>query len=357
MLVGCVLLPLCCAAVEPYIPLPADPILEPWRWQHVEYLDGAGVLCMDEVQDGTLWFGAVGGLVRDDGRKVIHIPFDEGLLNRIAKQRPEPWASAVLALGHEDLLLVAGRSLVRWREGQWTVLIKELEPVNFDVRLFQGEDESIWLQTYHTLWKINNDLTGGKLAVQVPDGCRLSACAGSKGDLWFIQSYNNRGDDLVHVPVEDGEVSPQTEWETFPVADSFGLRNISLLAGRDGRIWFADAGVDHGIRSFDITEKTWHVAASVPHSNSHYSLLESRDGTIWAGGAGEIFSLGPRGPSIYLPYQLGLPVVPLYLFESSSGKIWVLTQFGRIYNVDTGQPPVADLSPIAFPVRIPGWQD
>ena len=155
-----------CAAVAPYVPEPADPFLEPWRWQHVEYLDGAGVLCMDEVPDGTLWFGAVGGLVRDDGREVTRIPFDEGLLNRITQLRPEPWASAVLALGREDLLVVAGRSLVRWHEGEWTVLIKELEPVNFDIRLFRGEDKTIWLQTHHTLWRINNDLTGGKVVAQ-----------------------------------------------------------------------------------------------------------------------------------------------------------------------------------------------
>ncbi|VGO23562.1 ligand-binding sensor domain-containing protein [Pontiella sulfatireligans] len=330
------LLPLWCAAVVPYTPEIADPMLEPWRWQHVEYLDGAGVLCMDEVPDGTLWFGAVGGLVRDDGQEVTRIPFDEGLLRRISSQRPVPWASAVLVLGKEDLLVVAGKSLVRWHQGEWAVLVKALEPVNFDVRLFQGKDETIWLQMQHALWRINDDLSGGKVVARVPEGCRLSACAGATGDVWLVQSYKDRDDELIHIPVVDGEALPAAEWEYFPAKGSSGLRNVSLLAGRNGRIWFADASGDHGVLYFDVKEEAWRAAASAPHSNSHYSLLESRDGTLWAGGAGEIYSLGARGPSIYLPYQLGLPVVPLYLFESSGGRIWVLTQFGRIYNVDTG---------------------
>ena len=72
-----VLLPLWCAAVEPYEPRIADPVLEPWRWREVEELGGLGVLCMDEDSDGTLWFGCIGGLVRYDGLHVQRIRFDE----------------------------------------------------------------------------------------------------------------------------------------------------------------------------------------------------------------------------------------------------------------------------------------
>ena len=56
-------LPVLCAAVQPYKPEIADPILEPWRWRHEERFNGLGVLCMDEAQDGSLWFGNVGSLL------------------------------------------------------------------------------------------------------------------------------------------------------------------------------------------------------------------------------------------------------------------------------------------------------
>ncbi|MBM4152832.1 MAG: hypothetical protein FJ220_04840 [Kiritimatiellaceae bacterium] len=51
----CLMLPMGGMAEKVYQPIMADPMFEPWRWKHVEALDGLGVLCMGEGKDGTLW--------------------------------------------------------------------------------------------------------------------------------------------------------------------------------------------------------------------------------------------------------------------------------------------------------------
>ena len=173
--------------------------------------------------------------------------------------------------------------------------------------------------------------------------------------MWLVQSFENRDDILIHIPVEDGEALPQAKWKTFPVKDSSGLRNTSLLAGRDGRIWFADSRGDHGVRYFDSKEKPG--TPQRPFRTAIRTIPCWKAGMEPSGPVGRArsFPLERRGPSIYLPHQLGLPVVPLYLFESAGGKIWVLTQFGRIYNVDTGSSQWQTYPQLAFSVRIRGW--
>jgi len=334
ILAACLLLPLWCAAVEPYTPLPADPMLEPWRWQHMEDLDGLGVICMDEAPDGTLWFGAAGSLIHYNGYDYEQIPFDDKLLSIISTWRPVSWGNAVMVSRRGDLLAVVGKSLVSWSEGEWEVIIQDLDPANFDVQLMQGADGVIWLQTRRTLWRISEDLQDSRVVYNVLGESRLTACLGRSDSLWVVESEGKER--LLHILLRNGHPVPESEWEVYPTVFSTGIHAAKIMQAQDGRIWYVDNTSANGIMVFDPVEKTWSVAKSLEHSHSHYSLMQTKNGTIWTGGAGELHALDPEGARFYPPRKMGLPIIPLTLYETMGGRLWILSRFGKVYAVDVG---------------------
>ncbi|MBW2713674.1 MAG: hypothetical protein JRC77_07980 [Deltaproteobacteria bacterium] len=122
VLLLCLLMPLWCAAVKPYAPTIADPILEPWRWREMEELADLDILSIDEAADGVIWFGCIGGLARYDGRQIERIPFDDGLLSGIAHDpNRTPWGKSVLCLRNGGLLAVVENGLVLRTDWAWKV--------------------------------------------------------------------------------------------------------------------------------------------------------------------------------------------------------------------------------------------
>ncbi|MCU0858605.1 MAG: hypothetical protein MUC65_09420, partial [Pontiellaceae bacterium] len=148
------LLPGWCAAVQPYMPVMSDPLLEPWRWRHEEALEGLGVLCMDEAADGSLWFGNTGSIAHYDGVTVTKIPFDEVLLSKITHHREIPWATALMVLPNGNLLVLIGESLVLRSDDQWTVLIRDVGQSVFSADLKQAEEGTFWLIVPGAFWRI-----------------------------------------------------------------------------------------------------------------------------------------------------------------------------------------------------------
>jgi len=334
ILAAFLLLPLLCSAVESYVPLPVDPMLEPWRWQHMEGLEGLGVICMDEAPDGTLWFGAVGSLIHYDGYDYEQIPFDDKLLSMISTWRPVSWGNAVMVTTDRNLLAVVGKSLVSYCEGEWKIIIQDLDPANFDVQLMQGEDGVIWLQTCSTLWCISEDLLDVRVVYKTSGKEKLAACLGRSHSIWVIEFQGK--DRLLHIPVKNGHPVPETDWEVYPTIFSKGIHAAEIMQARDGRIWYVDNTSANGIMVFDPVEKNWSVAKSIDHSHSHYSLMESADGTIWTGGAGELHALDQEGARFYPPRELGLSIVPLTLYETTGGRLWIISRLGKAYAVDVG---------------------
>ena len=161
----CLLFPIWCAAVQPYTPKLSIPILEPWRWRGEEALRDMGILCMDETEDGTLWFGCVEGLVHYDGTVVKKIQFPPDLLSEITNPNQIAWAKAIKVLPDGSLLVLIGESLVLKAGDEWKVIIQSSGPSVFDAELRMAEDGSLWLKVADALWRINPDLTEASVVV------------------------------------------------------------------------------------------------------------------------------------------------------------------------------------------------
>jgi len=332
------LLPLWCAAVEPYTPVIADPVLEPWRWRHEESLSDLGVLCMDEAEDGTLWFGNVDSIASYDGVTANKIPFDEELLSKITKAKATPWAKALLVLRDGNLLVLIGESLVLRQDDEWTVIIKDVGASVFTAQLTQSEDGTIWLIVPSALWRISEDLTDFSIAIAASGKNKLeSFCQEMEGDLWVVERTGDVRSRLVQLPVENGRPKAASTWREFPVP--FDNENVEarVVAGRDGLIWYVNGSEDSGLEAFDSSRGRWVSRENAAPPASYYSLLRSRDGSIWAGSGGTLLCLQGAGAEVVYPHtQPALPLVPFSLYEARNARLWVIGRIGHVYSVDLG---------------------
>ncbi|MDA0747649.1 MAG: PDZ domain-containing protein, partial [bacterium] len=127
-------------AEKPYVPIQADPLLEPWRWRSFPELKGLGLNCLAEDRDGNMWFGLKGEIRRYDGTKwTVYTPEDG-------------WTGKIVGklLGARDGSVYAGTEMgiSRFRDGQWARVF----PLEGDLpwsaySLIEGSDGSIWAGT------------------------------------------------------------------------------------------------------------------------------------------------------------------------------------------------------------------
>ncbi len=338
LIVGLVLLPLWCAAVAPYTPQIADPLLEPWRWREVDALKGQDILCMDQAPDGTYWFGCYGGIIRYSGMDAERIDFDEELVSRISHEVPRPRVPAVLCLDNDRLLVVVGRSLIVWSRGQCEIVVQEIKRSGAEILLKQASDGNIWLMTILGLWRISEDLSSSELLIKSTwRGMPLfSFCLTDAGGAWVVQKSPLQGVDLIHIPVVAGRVPPQQEWESSPVPVRTPGADVSIAVGADGRVWYADDHPENGIVGFDPQNRNWDSIGPDSMKQVYSSMTTTRDGTTWACGLGLLCAIRPPGGVLYPPSKLGLPSNPLRLFEADDDTWWLLGRIGRVFLMDRG---------------------
>lgn len=331
-------LPVLCVAVKPYTPVIADPVLEPWRWREMEDLSDLGVLSMDEAADGSLWFGCIGGLVRYDGIGIEHVPFDEGLLSRIAHDRNrKPWGWSVLCLRYGGVLAVVDAGLVRWGDNGWDVIIRDLGSAQFETRMEQASDGTVWLLTSDGLWHFSEDLSEMDCVLRARgDQILTSFCRDPRGDVWVVMNASGESSSLIHIPLEDGRPREEQDWRSYPIDVDVPGRESSVCSGADGKIWLVDNNLKNPVRSLDPQNGQWET---MQHPNSpvgYYSLKKDREGRLWGGGAGFLHLIQEAGGGFYSASGLGLPSSPLTLYETAEGSWWVIGRSGHVYTLDMG---------------------
>jgi streptogramin lyase len=329
----CLLLPLWCAAVEPYAPKIADPILEPWRWRTEEALGDLGVLCMTEAEDGTLWFGNVGSVARYDGLQVTTIPFSEELLSNMTHRKEVPWAKSLLVLPDGKLLVQMGDRLVSYKNGEWNIVIKNIGPAAKGSDLIQAPNGTIWMLVQDGLWRISPDLSETLLVRQPPGSIHLMAlCLDAQGDLWVVEK-EGAGRRLIHLVLENDLPREDPGIFPIPLPDMFG--KAFLVSANNGLIRYVDQASESVISGFDPKRKEWVPVHEDNIPLASWSLLKSRDGTIWSGSLGCFMRLSPDGKfTFYTNEQLGLEMLPFSVYETQDGRLWVIGHKNTVYSLD-----------------------
>ncbi len=354
-IMGIVLLPLCCAAVKPYVPTLADPMLEPWRWRHEEALKGIGAICMDEAQDGTLWFGGAGCIASYDGQRVERIAFDEEMLSRISHERIIPWAKALLLMEDGSPLVLVGESLVHWKGGEWRVVVQNIGHSVFSCKLIPADDGCFWVLVPGALWRVAADLSGADKVIQVSGQGELATfCLDGSGNVWVVERTGDAVPQLTHVPLVDGIAASAEEWRRYRVPSEHTMNDTHLIYGGDGLVWYADSSRTSGLLAFDPLRGQWleKTTPDIPVGVS--SLICSQDGSIWGGLEGGLVHQSKDGDlQVYPRGTLGLPLVPVSLFETRNNRLWVIGRVGYVYSVDLGMQEWMSLEGLQYHCETP----
>ncbi|MBM4152790.1 MAG: hypothetical protein FJ220_04620, partial [Kiritimatiellaceae bacterium] len=324
-------------AVMPYVPTTVDPFLEPWRWRYEESLDGLSAVCMDEADDGTLWFGNIGSIARYDGVSVKTIPFDQKLLSQTTQDQAVPWAKALVVLPDGRPLVLVGETLVVWEKGSWRVILRDVGPSVFSAQFVQAEGGVIWFLAPKALWQISPDLQEISVVIQAEDGGRMESLSpDDDGKLWVLEKKANLTSRLVRIPLVNGRAIASADWAEFPVPFKNEDTEARIAVGLDGIIWYADSSVRSGLETFDPKTGVWTSAKGLT-SPRYHSLIRLSNGSIIAGENGQIVVASRLGSEqIYMSEQLSLPKLTFSFFEASNQRLWMIGRIGYVYSIDLG---------------------
>ncbi|MBM4152831.1 MAG: hypothetical protein FJ220_04835, partial [Kiritimatiellaceae bacterium] len=271
---------------------------------------------------------------------VTQIPYDEKLSKkRMAYNSSTPWTIALCVLRDGTPLLVVEQSLVRWVNGAWDVVMENVGSAenSFVERLMQTKDGTVWLMMPNQLIRFSEDLKEHRVVMETAGRDQLAAfCHDARGDLWVVEAGLDQAQ-LVHLSYSADRSSLVPVRRSFPIPFYQPTREIRLVAGQDGLIWCADSSGDTEFQVFDPKKGEWVVKERTGIGKGYYSLFKSRDGTLWAGGHGFLLA-HRRGQELFYPaVQLGLPAIPLSLYEISDGRYWVIGRIGQVYSVDVSK--------------------
>ena len=330
-------LPVCCLAVRQYAPKSVEPVLEPWRWQEMTELSGYGIRCADDASDGSLWFGGMGGLVHYDGMQAEWIPFDDELKAAINFNLPrEPWCTAVLSMPDGRLFAVVESSLVQLKEGQWSIVHDWNVASAYETRLVLADDGTVWLFTTKALWRFSKDMADRQEVARASGRERFTAfCLDGNGDAWLAMDRPDETAELLHIPLKDGRSLEQTLWGSYPINQTGFSREVSICASPDGKIWYAD-NTANTVRWLDPQSGGWTLVNHPEAQRGYYSMMTDRNGVVWAGAPGALFAIEGGAGRFFSPASLGLPSVPLSVFEASNGRWWIILRGGHVFSMDPG---------------------
>lgn len=337
-----------CIAVEPYQPVTIDPVLEPWRWREVDILNGLGVRCMTEAPDGTLWFGCIEKIAHYDGWKLTQIPLDN---EQIFKPTPGSFRAvdSMTILKDGSVLAAVGTTIVRWADGEWTLVLDGSRTRKRYVQLVQSEHGDVWFRDRKNLWYLDRDLEKKRCIADSSAGEFLTAFCLDQNNAWVIRTKPNQSADLIRIPVKDGIVSEEANWEITPVDVKAPGRIVSIAAEPNGTIWYADEKCENGIKIFDPRQKKWTDLMPSETGHRYSSIVQNHDGTFWAAGKDDFLARTRDGSlRTYDTGILDFPRVRLSLYSISDNKLWLIGENGQVFRLDTGDDRWQTYVPLHF---------
>jgi len=142
-------------APKKYVPQYSNPFSESWRWRSYPELNGRGCRCMVEDNDGTLWFGVSGGVLRYDGLEWDYYSISED-------SSDIPVVSLCVAT---DGSIYAGTSegISKYSNNKWQKLNLNFEFGDPDeyylnkIPIINSSDGSVWIGTKQGAVRIKDD--------------------------------------------------------------------------------------------------------------------------------------------------------------------------------------------------------
>ena len=304
-------------AIKPYSPKLIDPFTESWRWQHIEMLDGVGLVSLAQSKDGHIWLGLTDGLLRYDGTNWQHLNPEEHLTR----------VHSILAARDGDIYIRTRTSVLKYTNDKW----KHLTGVTDDRKaLIESADGSIWTLDETKLIQIKNDIT----TVYSMDGHIYEDLAIDKNENLWLVSY--RTGDLHVYPIQNETVRVDTVRKIpYPQKESGPFNNYSI-AITDECIWVSSTRAFYGLRCYNPSLNQWREIdlEKQGSDNAHYDIFVDRDKQLWVLSEYAISVYSDGKWKIYNSPKYDLPGDNYRVYQTSDGAIWLGGQYSKIQRID-----------------------
>ncbi|MBX3424395.1 MAG: response regulator [Pirellulales bacterium] len=336
-------------AVEPFQPAYVDPLSEPWRVRVFPELSGLGANCVSEAADGTMWFGAVGGVWSYDGFDWVH---------HSEPDCPNQGDSVCAGPGGEVLVAI-GSFVYQFKNKQWTPLFPP-HPDRIDLtfrKLVTAKDGTVWAATssgalryadstwtLYTTGEIAARLAANQLksvrveiipekVVQAPRTSTLPAerhdfeevCIDPRGRVWL----GTAGGEVLCFDRSSGT------WSLFNETDGLTVgRRPAILGLSDGSTWVAYGIDSDGLNIYD--GESWRIESleGFGAPARFGSPIEAKDGTVWLSGHYRIGVYRDGQWTTYAKPEHPVPYALNFLLQSSDGALWIGGSNTEIVRID-----------------------
>lgn len=339
-------------AHQPYKPVVADPLLEPWRWKHILELRGKGIRCITESKDGVMWFGVDKGVYSYNGKNWILYSHENSVIAGPIK---------VLARTNDNRILAgSANALYEFKNNNWHTLIGSTNRLHINISCIKeisdgsiliGTGQGILIITDNQRTFISSANYLNSFKSQYPDLKLIELPKNvvfqnqsprvddiieyNNGDIWTLFSQVNNGFifqfNLAKV-LADG-------FKTFKITTKVNKvrlgNKLRIIKTRNNKIWVISGHYNSGILSFD--GRRWSsikLSRIFGGDELHTSVMEDKAGSIWIGGLSKIFVYKNNRWSLYEAPQLPIPYSRIIFHESTRGVIWIAGMQNEVYYFD-----------------------
>lgn len=331
-------------ASAPYVPHPADPLLESFRWHRIPELTEKGFRCMAEGRDGVMWFGVEKGVLSYDGTRWNSFDcdqVDQGPTLSIAVASD----GKVFATDERAVWQLHGGKCKRvfpgTRDRQWGIYKLTISP-----------NGDLWIGTNHGVLRIHDGksiLYGAKSSLEAlrdaSQHAELRAIPGLTSPDHMFPVYDIepggvgellvRGRDGVYSFTYDDTGLQSDSWrELSDLKKNWQpLRSTVVCQAADGAVWaLGDNGIV--IRIKDEATESWDLW-KLMSGDVTVSIASGDDGSIWVGGQGSLFIYRDGEWKSYAQPQIPCGgAARITVLPASDGAVWVASEQNDVYRVD-----------------------
>jgi len=327
-----------------YTPQYSNPFSESWRWRNYPELNGLGCRCMVEDNEGILWFGVSGGVVRYDGLKWNFLSISEDTSD-------VPVVSLCVA-GDGSIYAGTIEGISKFVNNKWEKL-----NLNFDfgdsteyylnkIPIISSSDGSIWVGTKQGAIRIVGDETilyrpdtiisdihSDKIFDSITDSFDIySIFENEIGELWF----GLRDGKLYKYRLSNFKIKSLHNWQRVDTENNYTIIKHPLINKDDkGTIYIASSEYGGGINIYD--GKRWNNVKFKEkfHGDDIYNdIIKLGDGNICIGGLGRLFIEQDNEWKMYQSPDYPFASNRLILYQTANQNLWIIGLGNEVWKID-----------------------
>ncbi len=353
ILIG-VLLSIAGLASVDYFPELEDPLFEPWRWQYFPELEGKGVHCIVEDDQGNVWFGVNHGIIEYSGYTFTLHNAENGLGKKPIEQIHATSRGRIFAASTEGLYVLENDIWKLLFSFQNRTVLTEVivETANGGIALCTNlgllsvsSDLHLSFITSSTIEPFGDDPSTDNDDVEwitLPDEIWEDSQFSGVSDLlrldddrWWMSVMVDRDSRILEFDpanISEGVISE------YRVIDSPGPlpfgESMRMLKLDDGTIWLTNTSTNIGIYQFDGTWNYEELGDIFGGDEFTTDIMQSSDGAVWIGGLGKLHTWKDGKWSLYTSPEFRIPANRIIISKSKYNNLWIGGEKSKVYRLD-----------------------